>query len=138
MELRLSLIDNVSLDTVTGIRPEYDHPASRTDARPVGDNGPMYLPAYEAPAAASRRSAGRLAAPHQASESAERIVCHCLHVSQTEVELAAASGLGCALKDVMECTGAGTGCTACHHRIRQILQAEGRQSPEPSPICIAR
>ena len=34
------------------------------------------------------------------------------------------------LKALMDCTGAGTGCTACHQRIRELLRE--RLSPQES------
>lgn len=51
----------------------------------------------------------------------DRVVCHCLHVTEMEVRGAVSTGAVETIKAVMECTGAGTGCTACHERIRDLL-----------------
>jgi bacterioferritin-associated ferredoxin len=53
--------------------------------------------------------------------AADRIVCHCLHVSEMEIRGSVSTGAVETLKAVMECTGAGAGCTACHQRIRELL-----------------
>jgi bacterioferritin-associated ferredoxin len=42
----------------------------------------------------------------------------------------------------MRMTGAGTGCTACHRRIRQLLvdrvEPADQCPPSPSPTCVIR
>jgi len=50
-------------------------------------------------------------------------VCHCLRVTTSDVETAISVG-GCrSLCDVMQQTDAGRGCTACHRRIKAMLNA---------------
>jgi NAD(P)H-nitrite reductase large subunit len=62
-----------------------------------------------------------------ASTANEASLCHCLAVSEQTVRAAVAFG-GCqSLYDVMQRTGAGQGCTACHHRICRLLPAKGQQ-----------
>lgn len=56
-----------------------------------------------------------------AGTSPDRIVCHCLRVSETQVVDSIAVA-GCeTVRDVMQEIGAGSGCTACHCRIRELL-----------------
>lgn len=51
----------------------------------------------------------------------DEIVCHCLQVTASAIR-AAASIDGCrSVRDVLRVTDAGGGCTACHHRIAQLL-----------------
>jgi len=58
---------------------------------------------------------------------ADRVICHCLRVKASQVQTAIDVG-GCAsLKEVMDETAAGGGCTACHRRILAMLG----QSPAP-------
>lgn len=71
-----------------------------------------------------------------------QIVCHCLGIDRDSVE-DAVDTIGCtSLKEVIRQTGAGSGCTACHCAIRDIL-AGGcpgvAQCPSgSSPICVMR
>ncbi|MEO1993697.1 MAG: (2Fe-2S)-binding protein [Planctomycetaceae bacterium] len=62
-----------------------------------------------------------------ASIASEASLCHCLAVSEQTVRAVIAFG-GCqSLCDVMQRTGAGQGCTACHHRICRLLPTDGQQ-----------
>ncbi len=64
-------------------------------------------------------------------------VCHCLRVTE-EALTDAITRFGLqTLNDVRQATGAGDGCTACHHRIRQVLR-EVAQSSSSEPICSVR
>ena len=49
------------------------------------------------------------------------LLCHCLHVSTEEVEQAVDAREVSSLQDVKQQTGAGSGCTACHCAIRDLL-----------------
>lgn len=53
------------------------------------------------------------------------IVCHCLRVSRDEIQVTIESGAAQSVKCVMRETGAGSGCTACHCTIRNMLEAAG-------------
>lgn len=66
-----------------------------------------------------------------------RIVCHCLRVTEEEVLQAAEVGKPHSIKQIMDHTGAGGGCTACHRRIRALLVGEQPQceSMASSPLC---
>lgn len=80
------------------------------------------------------------------------ILCHCLQVRESEVRDAVAAGRVCCLRDVVEQTEAGSGCTACHRAIQAVLAGResrpaespaGRpttpaHSPLPAPICMAK
>jgi bacterioferritin-associated ferredoxin len=56
------------------------------------------------------------------ADCTERVVCHCLQVTE-EALLIAVETFGLrTLKEVRQATGAGDGCTACHRRLRQYLE----------------
>lgn len=50
------------------------------------------------------------------------MVCHCLQVTRQELELALTGGQIFTINEIRKQTGAGDGCTACHARLKQILQ----------------
>ncbi len=61
----------------------------------------------------------------------ERIVCACLQVTERRLREAVE---GCGVRTVCElirATEAGTGCTACHHRLESCLT---RWSSPPPPL----
>lgn len=68
----------------------------------------------------------------------DRIVCHCLRVTESEICNSIAVGDADTVKRVMDQTQAGSGCTACHRAIRALLA--GRQCPDSSssPTCVMR
>ncbi|MBM79771.1 MAG: hypothetical protein CMJ78_04170 [Planctomycetaceae bacterium] len=67
----------------------------------------------------------------QASTSTDRVICHCLGVTKSQIEDAARFG-GCdTVREIKNCTTAGGGCTACHGRIKKILAAAKNQEFEP-------
>ena len=72
------------------------------------------------------------------SHTTDPIVCHCLRVTESQVQDAIAVGSCSNVKDVMKMTDAGGGCTACHRQILDMLAKSNRQPSEDSPICIAR
>jgi NAD(P)H-nitrite reductase large subunit len=53
---------------------------------------------------------------------ADEVVCHCLQVTHQELEVALACQPVFSLKEMCKQTGAGAGCTACHHQLKQLLQ----------------
>lgn len=55
------------------------------------------------------------------AESAGGFLCHCARVAESEVSSAVAFGRVSSVAEVMEVTGAGTGCRACHCRIQRVL-----------------
>jgi bacterioferritin-associated ferredoxin len=55
------------------------------------------------------------------SDTSDKIICPCLGVTEAEVRGAVSTGLVQSLERVMECTGAGTGCTACRRRVAALL-----------------
>ena len=68
----------------------------------------------------------------------DEVVCHCLGITRSEVVTAVDMTGASSVRDIMRCTEAGTGCTACHSRIRQLL-AGARQCPSgSSPTCVTR
>lgn len=69
--------------------------------------------------------------------STGRIVCHCLRVTEEEILQAAEVGKPHSIKQIMDHTGAGGGCTACHQRIRALLRGEELQcDASSSPTCV--
>jgi NAD(P)H-nitrite reductase large subunit len=57
-----------------------------------------------------------------------KILCHCLRVTESQIHEAVVIA-GCRdVKDVMDCTEAGSGCTACHRRILAFLAEKSAQA----------
>jgi bacterioferritin-associated ferredoxin len=63
------------------------------------------------------------------------VVCHCLGVTEEQLVSAVAAFDLQTLNEVRRRTGAGTGCNACHQRIRFHLESYSSSSYE---ICSAR
>jgi len=63
---------------------------------------------------------------YQFSDGAEAwtdtIVCHCLQVAESTVLEAAERCPFRSLAEIGRETGAGTGCTACHRRLRRLVR----------------
>lgn len=57
-------------------------------------------------------------------QTGQVIICHCLQVTESEIRDAITIRGCCSLNDIRQCTGAGTGCTACHRRIYELLCEE--------------
>ena len=63
-----------------------------------------------------------LSRPQPEHDGTETIVCHCLQVSESAVaDAIAVCGLA-SVREVCRETGAGGGCTACHARLKEMLQ----------------
>jgi bacterioferritin-associated ferredoxin len=58
-----------------------------------------------------------------------RFVCHCLQVTEEMLHDALAAFDLRSLNEVRRHTGAGDGCTACHRRIRGILERRAVELP---------
>ncbi len=74
------------------------------------------------------------------SPSTDKIICHCLGVSETDIRSAISTGSVQSIRCVMNGTGAGTGCTACLRRINALICEGGcphSASVEPA-ACVAR
>lgn len=56
------------------------------------------------------------------------VICHCLNVTEAQVEESVDNGRLDSVKAVMDCTGAGSGCTACHRRIIALLRQKSSQT----------
>ena len=74
---------------------------------------------------------------HEDRFCSEDVICHCLKVTQAEVESAIVTSDEPSLRCVMRMTGAGTGCTACHRAIRGMIQAQCPPAAS-SPTCVSR
>ena len=86
------------------------------------------------------------AMPTAFETTADPIVCRCLGITEAEIKTAADVSVETpTVRCIMQMTGAGSGCTACHRRIRQLL-AEQRAAelelvdqcaaPSSSPTCV--
>ena len=52
----------------------------------------------------------------------DRVVCRCLKVAEeTIVDAIITLGLR-TVKDIRNATGAGDGCTCCHHELRELIE----------------
>ncbi len=51
----------------------------------------------------------------------EGYLCHCARVTEAVVRAVVVSGEAAAIEEVVEKTGAGSGCRACHCRIQRVL-----------------
>lgn len=60
-----------------------------------------------------------------ANGAGTRILCHCLQVTEAMVDEAIHAGVVQSLRDVIVCTGAGDGCTACRATLRAYLIRRG-------------
>src|SRR5262245_29073861 len=65
------------------------------------------------------------------------IVCTCLQVRASTITRAVQEGGARSLCDVACSTGAGSGCTACHRRIRQFLVQRRAAAVEASSVPTA-
>jgi NAD(P)H-nitrite reductase large subunit len=52
----------------------------------------------------------------------DRIICRCLRVTESGLVEALSNEEMCDLMDVRRRTGAGSGCMACHRRIKEYLE----------------
>jgi NAD(P)H-nitrite reductase large subunit len=67
--------------------------------------------------------------------STERVLCHCLRVTEQQVNEAIECQSLCTLREVMRATGAGRGCMSCHSRIKALLTGEPLPAPFVVPQC---
>ena len=63
--------------------------------------------------------------PHRPPKSP--VVCACLGVTEAEVLEAIRTHKLAKLKDIIEYTSAGDGCTSCHPLLREYLEREHRK-----------
>jgi NAD(P)H-nitrite reductase large subunit len=61
--------------------------------------------------------------PERRLECQERVICHCLQITETTLINAVTRLELRTIAEVRQCTGAGDGCTACHRLIRQYLDS---------------
>jgi NifU-like protein len=62
-----------------------------------------------------------------------RVICPCLGVTE-ETVLGAVTALGLrSVKEVRAATGAGDGCTACHRRLRLLIERQA-EVVAPAPV----
>jgi len=51
-----------------------------------------------------------------------KILCACLGVTEATVAAVVKAGRACTVNEVMACTEAGMGCTACHKAIQAVVE----------------
>lgn len=54
----------------------------------------------------------------------DNIICHCMDVSEHEIVYTIKNNEEVNLQDIMDITGAGTGCSSCIGDIEDILKRE--------------
>lgn len=67
----------------------------------------------------------------------ETWVCYCLKITDRDIREAIRCDKLRTLADVIRCTGAGDGCTACHPNLMRCLGRAG-YFPSSVPICSAK
>jgi bacterioferritin-associated ferredoxin len=77
------------------------------------------------------------------SPANDLVVCRCLAVTEAQVREMVASGLVRSIRDFIELSGAGGGCTCCHPRLQRLLDERAGDDARvgyssASPICSAR
>ena len=63
----------------------------------------------------------------------DKIVCECLKVSERQIVNCVRDGRACSVRQIGACTGAGTGCTACHPALEALLEKEAPRTPSYLP-----
>gem|GEM_PF-1496561 len=74
--------------------------------------------------------------PPKRSTDGSPLVCHCVGVTEKQLVDALVAGAS-TVAEIIERTGAGTGCTACRVRLRQYVVAfhSGRPLPPAATLC---
>lgn len=67
-----------------------------------------------------------------------KIVCDCLQVTEAQLTRAIKEEGLRTVKEVVACTGAGAGCTACHPLIRDYLEKLRSLEKGSTPLSSAR
>ena len=66
--------------------------------------------------------------------STDKMVCYCYGLRESDIQQTAQLH-GCEeLQAIMSCSGAGTGCTACHRRIQAALDKHVLEQIDPGSI----
>ena len=65
------------------------------------------------------------------SPANRKILCACLGVTESRVAACVRSGRACSVSEVMACTEAGTGCTACHKDIEVVVERNTSAAAAP-------
>ncbi|WP_166831308.1 (2Fe-2S)-binding protein [Thalassoroseus pseudoceratinae] len=77
------------------------------------------------------------------SHHSDKLICHCLGVTESEVRGAISTGMVRTVGCVMNSTGAGTGCMGCRRRIGAMLATSQAHAATTShsagpPVCVLR
>jgi len=60
----------------------------------------------------------------------ERVVCRCLQVTEEQVVVAIATLEIRSLRELQQTTGAGEGCTACHRKLKALINEHAMSESE--------
>jgi bacterioferritin-associated ferredoxin len=60
--------------------------------------------------------------PNCTHECSQRLVCHCFQVTEAQLVTALTVLELRTVREIRQKTGAGDGCTACHHALRKYLE----------------
>jgi len=64
----------------------------------------------------------------------DKMVCYCFGLRESDIQQTVQLH-GCQeLQAVMNCSGAGTGCTACHRRIQAALSKQAAEAYGTAPL----
>ena len=63
--------------------------------------------------------------------TSRKVLCECLGVTEGRVAAVVKSGRACTVNEVMACTEAGTGCTACHKAIQAVVERHSCAAQQP-------
>jgi len=66
------------------------------------------------------------------ANSADRVICHCLNVKESAIVDAIAVTGAESVREVIGTTTAGSGCTACHCRIRELIGCRRAEATVPT------
>jgi bacterioferritin-associated ferredoxin len=62
---------------------------------------------------------------------ADEIVCHCLRITESEVRTAVETTNASTVRSIIKTTDAGSGCTVCHCRIKQLIAEHKAKLAQP-------
>lgn len=62
----------------------------------------------------------------------DEVVCHCLQIRRSDIKTAADMLKSPTVRCIIKSTDAGSGCTACHARIRRLLAEHAEETRSAS------
>ncbi len=68
-------------------------------------------------------------------QQVDRVICHCLQVKESQLREQAALYAFTSIGEIKNHCGAGTGCRACHAKIRKLLMEQNPLAAELDSDC---